>query len=30
VGGLALGIKEVLAAENIDEATAVLDELGYP
>ncbi len=29
VGGLALGIKEVLAAESIEEATAVLDELGY-
>ncbi|MCL4267628.1 MAG: hypothetical protein KJ069_30930 [Anaerolineae bacterium] len=30
VSGLALGIKEVLAAESIDDATAVLDELGYP
>jgi hypothetical protein len=30
VGGLALGIKEVLVAQSIDEATAVLDELGYP
>lgn len=29
-GGLALGLKEVLAAESIEEATAVLDELGYP
>ena len=30
VGGLALGIKEVLAAKSIEDATAVLDELGYP
>ena len=30
VGGLALGIKEVLAAESTGAATAVLDELGYP
>jgi hypothetical protein len=30
VVGLALGIKEVLAPESIAEATAVLDELGYP
>ncbi|MAT95927.1 MAG: hypothetical protein CL608_02070 [Anaerolineaceae bacterium] len=30
VGSLALGLKEVLAAESIEDATAVLDELGYP
>jgi hypothetical protein len=30
VVGLALGIKEVLATESIAEATAMLDELGYP
>jgi hypothetical protein len=30
VVGLALGIKEVLAAESTGAATAVLDELGYP
>lgn len=30
VVGLALGIKEVLAAESIGAAAAVLDELGYP
>ncbi|MBK8902520.1 MAG: sensor histidine kinase [Anaerolineaceae bacterium] len=30
VVGLALGIKEVLAAETTEDATAVLDELGYP
>lgn len=29
-GGLALGLKEILAAKSIEEATAVLDELGYP
>ena len=29
-GGLALGLKEVLAAKSVEEATAVLDELGYP
>ena len=29
-GGLALGIKEVLAAESTTAAAAVLDELGYP
>jgi hypothetical protein len=30
VVSLALGIKEVLATESIAEATAMLDELGYP
>ncbi|MFO7680872.1 MAG: hypothetical protein R6X34_12550 [Chloroflexota bacterium] len=30
VVGLALGIKEVLAAESVGAAAAVLDELGYP
>jgi hypothetical protein len=30
VVGLALGIKEVLAADSTAGATAVLDELGYP
>lgn len=30
VVGLALGIKEVLAAESLGAAAAVLDELGYP
>ncbi|HEX6385537.1 MAG TPA: hypothetical protein VF177_12780, partial [Anaerolineae bacterium] len=29
VGGLAIGIKEVLAAETFAEAAQVLDELGY-
>ncbi len=28
--GLALGIREVLAAQTFDEAAATLDELGYP
>ena len=30
IGGLAVGIKEVLAADTIDHASQTLDELGYP
>jgi len=30
VGGLAMGIKEILSAQSLEEAQGTLDELGYP